>query len=180
MNTTIPTAGKIAAGLALAAGAVAATFLTTTAHAEVNVAALATASCDAPGLDDGRSCAGALEWAQNHITSSNAGYYNQCDHVMGLAYGWEHSGSETAMVHWRQIPGQYKHAGDDQPPAGALVFFSTSKPAGHVAMSTGGDGVISTDIGGRGSLTRSTIGQITGKWNAHYLGWANPWFKANH
>jgi len=38
----------------------------------------------------------------------------------------------------------------------------------------------SNDIHGRGTYTYTTISEITSRWGATYLGWAQPWFKANH
>ncbi|WP_433172836.1 hypothetical protein [Actinoallomurus sp. CA-150999] len=174
---------KLAIPVAMAAGTLAFPALPAatpaTAYAASVVAAL-TPSCDAPGLDDGRSCEGALAWAQQHVsTAGNPDYRNRCDHVMALAYGFDHSGSADAIAHWRAIPARYKHADDRDVPGGALVFFSGGSH-GHVAISTGGQGIISTDIHGPGTFTRSSIDEITGRWGQHYLGWANPWFEVNH
>ncbi|MGO4343679.1 peptidase inhibitor family I36 protein [Phycicoccus sp. Soil748] len=129
-----------------------------------------------------RTCAEAVTWAKNHITTSyHSEYVGMCDHVMGLAYGWAHSGSSTAYVHWTQIPTSYRHGGDRSVPAGGLAFFSGgSSGAGHVMISIGGGDFISTDINGTGTLTKTTIGAIESRWGQHYLGWAQPWFKANH
>jgi hypothetical protein len=127
-----------------------------------------------------RTCAGAVTWAKNHVTTTyHAEYANLCDHVAGLEYGWAHSGSSTAYVHWTQIPSTRKYPGDRTVPAGGLAFFSNGG-AGHVMISIGGGQFISNDIHGRGTLTRTTIGEIETKWHQHYLGWGQPWFKVNH
>ncbi|KAF9342565.1 hypothetical protein BGX26_007277, partial [Mortierella sp. AD094] len=73
-------------------------------------------------------------------------------------------------------PSNYKHAGDRNPPAGALVFFQ-GRTYGHVAISTGGANIISTDIGGSGTLTRSTIGTIERKWGQKYVDWTAPYYR---
>jgi hypothetical protein len=137
------------------------------------------ASCSTSGTGDSKSCAQAVAWAKAHVhTGSQAGYYNLCDHLVGLAYGFSASGSTTAYVHWTQIPSTFKHAGSTSVPAGGLAFFSGG--SGHVMISIGGGKFISNDIHGNGSYTETTISEITSKWGKPYLGWAQPWFKVNH
>ena len=138
-------------------------------------------SCSTSGLGDPNTCAQAVAWAKAHIsTSDNPDYYDRCDHVVGLAYGFSASGSTTAYAHWTAIPSQYKHSGDTSVPAGGLAFFSSSGGAGHVMISTGGGQFASNDIHGNGTYTYTTIAEIENTWGEHYLGWAQPWFQANH
>ncbi|KQZ90633.1 hypothetical protein ASD62_16420 [Phycicoccus sp. Root563] len=128
------------------------------------------------------TCAEAVTWAKNHRTgpdNPNPAYTNMCDHIAGLEYGWAHSGSTTAYVHWTQIPSTRRYPGDRTVPAGGLAFFSNGG-AGHVMISIGGGTFVSNDIHGNGTLTNTTIAEIENKWGAHYLGWAQPWFQANH
>lgn len=141
-----------------------------------------TQSCSGAGLGNPNTCAGAVTWAKNHVTTSyHSDYAGRCDHVMGLAYGWAHSGSTSARSHWLAIPGAYKHAGDSNVPAGGLAFFSGgSSGYGHVMISIGGGYFLSTDIHGSGTFTRTTISEIKSKWGQSYSGWAQPWFQANH
>ena len=137
-------------------------------------------ACSIAGTGDPHTCAQAVTWAKNHITTAyHAEYYNACDHIVGLAYGFPHSGSVTAIAHWRAIPGSFKHAGDRSVPAGGLAFFSTSS-SGHVMISIGSGTFISNDIHGNGTYTKTTIAEIESKWGANYLGWAQPWFQYNH
>jgi uncharacterized protein YraI len=137
-------------------------------------------ACSTSGTGDPNSCATAVTWAKNHITTSyHADYYNRCDHIVGLAYGFPASGSVTAIAHWNAIPGSLKHGGDRSVPAGGLAFFSTSS-AGHVMISIGGGDFVSNDIHGNGTYTKTTIAEIESKWGSHYLGWAQPWFQYNH
>lgn len=128
------------------------------------------------------TCAQAVTWAKNHrSTADNPAYVGMCDHVMGLAYGWAHSGSTTAHAHWLAIPAAQKHAGDRSVPAGGLAFFSGgSSGAGHVMISIGGGTFISTDINGSGTFGNTTIATVENKWGETYNGWAEPWFQANH
>jgi len=136
-------------------------------------------TCSASGLGDPNTCAQAVSWAKSHETTTyHADYYDRCDHVVGLAYGWSASGSTTAYSHWLAVPSAYKHAGDRNVPAGGLAFFGGG--AGHVMISIGGGQFVSSDIGGNGTLTVTTIATIENNWGKPYLGWTQPWFQANH
>ncbi|GIH20499.1 peptidase inhibitor family I36 protein [Rugosimonospora africana] len=136
-------------------------------------------ACSTSGLGDPNTCAQAVSWAKSHETTTyHADYYDRCDHVVGLAYGWSASGSTTAYNHWLAVPSAYKHAGDRNVPAGGLAFFSGG--AGHVMISIGGGQFVSNDIGGNGTLTVTTIATIESRWGKPYLGWTQPWFQANH
>jgi hypothetical protein len=138
-----------------------------------------TTGCSTSGTGDSKSCAQAVAWAKAHVhTGNEAGYYNLCDHLVGLAYGFSASGSTTAYVHWTQVPSSFKHAGSSSVPAGGLAFFSGG--SGHVMISIGGGKFISNDIHGNGSYTETTIAEIKSKWGKPYLGWTQPWFKVNH
>jgi uncharacterized protein YraI len=135
--------------------------------------------CSASGTGDPNSCATAVAWAKSHETTTyHADYYNRCDHVVALAYGWSASGSTTALTHWNAIPSAYKHSGDTNVPAGGLAFFSGGD--GHVMISIGGGNFVSNDIGGNGTLTVTTIAKIKSIWGKPYLGWSQPWFQINH
>lgn len=136
-------------------------------------------TCSTSGLGDPHTCAQAVSWAVSHETTSYvADYYNRCDHVVGLAYGFSASGSYTAYDHWLAVPSQYKHTGDTNVPPGGLAFFSGG--AGHVMISIGDGKFVSNDIHGNGTYTTTTIKEIKQKWGKPYLGWTQPWFKANH
>jgi hypothetical protein len=131
------------------------------------------------GFGDPNTCAQAVTWAKNHETTTyHADYYERCDHVMALAYGWSASGSNTAYDHWLAVPSGDKHAGDRTVPAGGLAFFGGGD--GHVMISIGGGDFVSTDIGGDGTFTVTTIATIENKWGKPYLGWTDPWFQINH
>jgi uncharacterized protein YraI len=139
-----------------------------------------TVSCSTLGTGDKNTCSVAVAWAKAHVhTNNNPDYYNYCDRINAWAYGFTASGSETAYVHWTQIPSSYKHPGDSQVPAGGLAFFSGGG-AGHTMISIGGGQFLSNDIHGRGTYTQTTIAEIKSTWGQTYLGWAQPWFKVNH
>lgn len=136
-------------------------------------------TCSTSGLGDPHTCTQAVSWAKSHeSTAYHSNYYGMCDHVMGLAYGFSASGSETAYDHWLAVPAKYKHAGSTSVPAGGLAFFGGGD--GHVMISIGGGKFVSTDIGGKGTLTVTTIAAIKSAWGKPYLGWTEPWFQANH
>jgi uncharacterized protein YraI len=139
-----------------------------------------TVSCSTTGTGDKNTCAQAVQWAKDHAhTNNNADYYNYCDRINSWAYGFTFSGSTTAYVHWTQIPASFKHAGDTQVPAGGLAFFSNGG-SGHTMISLGGGQFMSNDIHGHGTYTQTTISEIKSTWAMTYLGWSQPWFKANH
>ncbi|MEV4756876.1 SH3 domain-containing protein [Micromonospora sp. NPDC049559] len=137
-----------------------------------------TSECDVSTIHNPRTCAEAVTWANQHITTNYvADYYQRCDHIMGLAYGYSASGFASAKVHWESTPSQYKHPGDRDAPVGTLVFFTTGQ-YGHVAIVTAPGQLASNDIHGNGTFTYTTIAELEQRWGAGYLGWTNPWF--NH
>ncbi|MEV6441546.1 hypothetical protein [Amycolatopsis sp. NPDC051716] len=139
-----------------------------------------TLACSTSGTGDPNTCAEAVAKAKTRIhTNDLDAYEGWCDRINAQNYGWSASGSETAYVHWTQIPSSFKHPGDYQVPAGGLAFFKSSG-AGHTMISIGGGKFLSNDINGYGSYTETTIAQIKSKWGQTYLGWSQPWFKVNH
>lgn len=102
-----------------------------------------------------------------------------CERYMTLAYGWD-GGYGTALAHW-DAPGPRMAGGGDMPPRGALVFWRTANPAGHVALSLGGGVVASTDYNPvthayeAGTLGMGPIADIDA-WGPR-LGWRAPNFR---
>jgi uncharacterized protein YraI len=136
-------------------------------------------TCSTAGLGDPNTCAQAVAWENAHkSTADNPNYYELCDHVAGLAYGFPASGSATALDHWNAVPAADKHANDYDVPAGGLAFFGGGD--GHVMVSIGGGQFMSTDIHGNGTLTVTTIAEVSSAWAKAYLGWTQPWFQYNH
>ncbi len=139
-----------------------------------------TLTCSTSGTGDRKTCAEAVAYAKTRIhTGDLDSYEGWCDRINAQNYGWTASGSETAYIHWTQIPSSFKHPGDYQVPAGGLAFFKSSG-AGHTMISIGDGKFLSNDINGYGSYTETTIAQIKSKWGQTYLGWSQPWFKVNH
>lgn len=97
-----------------------------------------------------------------------------CDNFVANMYGLSASGYNTAAEHWNSIPDQYKHPGDGNPPAGALVFWGGGQ--GHVAISDGNGYVYSTDQPSQGNVGHVPLSAITQGWGKPYLGWSDPYF----
>ncbi len=139
-----------------------------------------TLACSTAGTGDPNTCAEAVTKAKSRIhTNDLDAYEGWCDRINAQNYGFSASGSNTAYIHWTQIPSSFKHPGDYQVPAGGLAFFKSSG-AGHTMISIGGGKFLSNDINGYGSYTETTIAQIKSKWGQTYLGWSQPWFQVNH
>ena len=74
------------------------------------------------------------------------------------------------------MPAGMRHDGDRNPPPGALLFWSTSGRAGHVALYLGGGQIASNDIVTDGQISVVPATDIETKWGATYLGWSPPYF----
>lgn len=98
-----------------------------------------------------------------------------CDQFVAQMYGYGSSGYATAIDNWTATPANLKHPGDMNAPAGSLMYWSGGM--GHVALSTGNGSIVSTDIGGPGTVTTVPASQITQKWGKSYLGWSYPYFQ---
>lgn len=100
-----------------------------------------------------------------------------CERYMNLAYGLG-GGYPTALSHWNAA-GPRTLGSSTVPPRGALVFWRTSNPAGHVGLSLGNGIVESTDFDGHsyhaGQLGIGPIGAID-RWGPR-LGWRAPSFR---
>ncbi|MFC1435348.1 hypothetical protein ACEZDB_32380 [Streptacidiphilus sp. N1-3] len=114
--------------------------------------------------------------------AGTTGWYRRCDNFASQAYGWANSGSDTANAHWeRLVDAGLAHPGDNSPPVGALLFYDSGEPAGHVALYLGGDMVASNDVGdaykGEGMIAIVHRSDITnGAWKLRYRGWSEPSF----
>ncbi|WP_409482806.1 hypothetical protein [Arsenicicoccus dermatophilus] len=96
-----------------------------------------------------------------------------CQAWVSNAYGWSYSGRPTAINQWDTTPRQMKHPGDENPPAGALVFYWSRNPARHVALSVGGGWIVTTDSP-RGRIGKERLVDLK-SWGP-YLGWAAPYY----
>ena len=103
--------------------------------------------------------------------------YAHCEGYMTRAYG-NAGGYPTAISHWNAA-GPRTMGSSTVPPRGALVFWRTGNPAGHVALSLGNGIVESTDFNGTsyqaGQLGIGPISAID-RWGPR-LGWRAPNFQ---
>ncbi|MFI7067091.1 CHAP domain-containing protein [Kribbella sp. NPDC050124] len=115
----------------------------------------------------------ALELVGSH------GYYQLCARLASNIWGRSHSGYASAAEQWAQmVSTENAHPDDRRPPVGALLFWSTDGPYGHVAVYVGNGRIVSNDIGdrlpGQGGVYLVDVGAIEERWGATYLGWAPP------
>ncbi|MEY9839517.1 peptidase M23 [Streptacidiphilus sp. EB103A] len=128
-------------------------------------------------VNNPRSAAQAIAWVLAHSgAGSTGGWYDKCLAFTANVYGWSYSGVNTALDEWNAIPAAMRHPGDRNPPPGALLFWSTGNPAGHIAIYVGGGRTASTDILRVGYVDVVPASEIETKWHATYLGWAVPDF----
>ncbi|MGW2106337.1 hypothetical protein [Streptomyces sp. NPDC001948] len=112
-------------------------------------------------------------------TCNSVGTWRRCcDNFVAQAYGYGSSGSATANAHWdRLVSAGLAHAGSNTPPPGALLFYATNDPAGHVALYLGNDLVASNDIKRSGYIDIVPRKELThGAWRLRYRGWTEPSF----
>ena len=116
-----------------------------------------------------------MRWrrALGEARTPSENYHNLCDHFVGICYGQAHSGYPSAIAHWRDIPAKHKHSG--LPPAGGVAYWDVGK-FGHTALAVTCGTIASNDIVRKGRISVVRIGLIAEAWNAHYLGWADPYF----
>jgi hypothetical protein len=104
--------------------------------------------------------------------------FNKCDHLAGDIWGYEDaSGYLSAKTHWDTAVNQGIAVFDDrEPPLGALLFWETGRPFGHVATYIG-NGMVVTNAGGEyGSNVYIYYADWYDKVGYKYLGWAPPVF----
>lgn len=122
--------------------------------------------------DLSRNAQQAIAWAKSG--GGGQSYPGLCDHFVALAYGQAHSGYDTALQHWDASPNKHTNG---RPDVGALVYFNTGKPAGHVAIVSGydkaGNPLIVTTHTNGGKPTEMRLDQS----GLDYLGWAAPDFQ---
>jgi hypothetical protein len=101
---------------------------------------------------------------------------DQCLHFVAEAYGRNGTaaifGRHWAVDVFTAMPARYVGTGD--PPRGALVFWRTGNPAGHIALSLGHGMVLSTDYPHAGTVGVAPLTALD-RWGPR-LGWAAPFF----
>lgn len=105
---------------------------------------------------------------------------NLCDHLAGVVWGYEDSsGYESARTHWlTAVNTGIAHPGEKEVPRGALLFYRTGNPDGHVATYVGNGMVVSNYGGGSGgsNVYLMSADYFSRAYGATYLGWAPPVF----
>lgn len=126
---------------------------------------------------------GATFWAETHLGVNEYGEYGGwCLAFCLNAWRWgvdrtDVKSASTALANWQRIGSSYKHAGDANPPAGALAYWTTTGTAGHVAFSAGSGNLVSTWVGGSNqSVFWTSINTLSARSGWHYLGWAWPYY----
>lgn len=110
------------------------------------------------------------------VCTNNGNCYEQCDHVATAVWGYKNSGYNSAKIHRQAMDNNNQLHVDREPPVGAILYYDYSGgPYGHAAVYMGNGKVLSTDIGGNGSVSIVDSSQIeTGKWHLKYRGWSAP------
>lgn len=125
-----------------------------------------------------RSPQQAIEWAKQAAANGDTQWYRRCLAFVAQAYGLPASGTNYAIDAYTRLPNAAKHPGDMNPAVGSLVFWNTGSRAGHVALYAGNGMIYSNDISGKGKIGYVPMSDISNKWGAKYVGWANPSFAA--
>lgn len=129
-----------------------------------------------PAVKNRRTGADAIEWARKEAETGGKDWYRMCLAFVARAYGWNSSGTPLAIEHYRNMPANMKHDRDRKPPPGALMFWDTGSPAGHVALYLGKGEIASNDIKRPGYIDVVPATDIEKKWGAKYMGWSPPYF----
>lgn len=119
-----------------------------------------------PPASSGSREARALAWAQSQVGSR--GWGSWCQKFVGTAYPGSRSfGSAIEAYRWQAANGRIHR--DQNPPAGAIVYYSSPRwdaGYGHVAIATGDGHVITTLEAGQPVSVKALT------WPPGFLGWA--------
>lgn len=110
----------------------------------------------------------AISWALGQI--GVMGWYNRCLSFVRQSLGAP-GGVYDAKTSWYGTRNKYSAANPSKIPAGVPVFWTTGNN-GHVVLSTGGGGAISTDHPNFNTAGRTTIGSLSSWLGAPPAGWA--------
>ncbi|MFI5696479.1 CHAP domain-containing protein [Kribbella sp. NPDC051586] len=137
-------------------------------------------ACGSWGAGDTEQLPGADEAVRRALDLVGShGYYQLCARLASNIWGHPRSGYYSAAEQWAQmVSSGNAHPDDRRPPVGALLFWSTDGPYGHVAVYVGNERIVSNDIGdrvpGQGGVYLVGVGAVEQRWGATYLGWAPP------
>lgn len=105
---------------------------------------------------------------------SGGTWRRRCLEFVARAYGYRYAGTATAKGLYRILNGRGLVHTDHKPPAGALLFFNSSDPAGHVAIYAGDGKAFSNDFIRPGCIDLTPVSKMSA--GGRYLGWAPPVF----
>ncbi|MFZ2624377.1 MAG: hypothetical protein WAX29_03945 [Propionibacterium sp.] len=121
------------------------------------------------------NCVAAIKKAYA-MTQGECIWFRMCLAAVAVEYGKGSSGSYSAQTHWNLLVSQgLAHAGDRNPPPGALVFWQGGN-WGHVALYVGGGKIVTNDLIRHGCIDVADFNAIESQWGFRYLGWTNPYF----
>ncbi|MEU8779867.1 peptidase M23, partial [Streptomyces sp. NPDC048606] len=129
-----------------------------------------------PEVKNPRSTQDAIAWAKTQPALNQKRWWQKCLAFSSIVHGWHASGVVDAITHWRTMPAHMKHAGSRDIPPGALMYWDTNGPFGHVSVYLGDGMIISNDIRRIGYVDIVPASEIESKWGSKYLGWAPPYF----
>jgi uncharacterized protein YraI len=122
----------------------------------------------APARANPRTANAAISWEFARLGST--GDEGMCMRFQAQAYGWSHSGWDTAEVggDWIEAHNLMRSG---VPPRGALVWYHNSSGSGHVVVSLGEGKIIGTSVTNR-------VGVGNYLYHSGYRGWSVPYFPA--
>ncbi len=109
----------------------------------------------------------AINWAAARL--GDEGWLGLCQKFVRMSLGAP-GGFSSALTAWGGAKKRHGIANPSAVPAGVPVYWGGGA-YGHVALSTGGGGVIGTDFPTMGKIGRGTISGISAKWHKPLLGW---------
>ena len=139
------------------------------------------ADCDFGNTNTPRTCTQALTEAariSREAACSNevrgGTWRRRCLEFVARTYGYASSGTPTAKAQYRLMKDKGLLHTDKNIPAGALVYFDSSDPAGHIALYAGNGKAFSNDYIRPGCIDLTPMSRMGG--NGRYLGWSPPVF----
>lgn len=137
--------------------------------------------CDFAGYKNPLSCQEALAKASQIARTSSCrsdlpgGTWRRwCLAFVAKAYGHQFAGYPTALDMYRDMKARGLISTNKKIPAGALVFFSSSSAAGHVALYAGNGMAFSNDYIRSGCIDLTPMDRMGS--GGRYLGWSPPAF----
>lgn len=137
----------------------------------------------ADSVTNPRSCTEALAAAadiaknQRCINKVRGGnWYRRCAEFVARVYGYYNNGSASAFVQYEKLKALGKVSTSRDIPPGALVFFTSSSPAGHVALYAGNSQAWSNDFIASGCIDLTPMSRMAGADGSKFLGWSAPIF----